>query len=430
MKEGGLAANPLLRDYGSPPPETEATKPKVPLYDVEVVEKSARKDAEKERKSGGTAKPNRQGQIPFVQIPTRRSVEERNAPKKNQRVTIEEEDDEESPPPPRAASPPIPVVDRREPSYARKAPVENPETMENVGKELLDLEFPITLRALTSISPEAREYLRKLLTRRRVPKEEGAPKIPGEQRLMTYLESLHPSEEARYQSALKVLEDEDPVCEQNVLLRNPVFASDLPEVSCYVSSGDEYLPDGAFVVEDPVEVYFNSLDDEEARRPIVVSRESYPLTCIYPEINSSGIEEALLDGGSQICSMSEESARRLNISWDPTVQIYLQSANASTAKTLGLARNVLINISGISAYVQLHVVPKTAYKVLLGRPFDVLMCTTIHNKRNGEQLITVQDPNSERALTVPTFPRGRAPQNIKKRLEEERREYHFRDSRI
>ena len=50
-----------------------------------------------------------------------------------------------------------------------------------------------------------------------------------------------------------------------------------------------------------------------------------------------------------------------------------------------------MNISGINAYLQLHVVPKTAYKVLLGRPFDVLMATTIHNKRNGEQLITVQD---------------------------------------
>jgi hypothetical protein len=52
---------------------------------------------------------------------------------------------------------PLPVVDWWEPVFSKKAPIEDPETMESVGHELLDLEFPISLRALTSISPEARE---------------------------------------------------------------------------------------------------------------------------------------------------------------------------------------------------------------------------------------------------------------------------------
>jgi hypothetical protein len=434
MRGGAAAASFLRREEPAPHPETGNRNSGSIVQAVELIEKKESKETrrgnvEEASPPKGTAKPNKQGQVPFVQIPMRRNVDNREAPRQKRRVTIEESQDGDEPAlVPRDTSDPLPVVDRREPAFSKKAPIEDPETMESVGRELLDLEFPISLRALTSISPEAREYLRKLLTRRRVPRDDRDLTL-REKRLLTYLESLHPTESERYQNMLEMLAEDDPVCEQNVLMRNPVFGPELPEASCFYAEGQEGIPDGALVVSDPVEIYFNALDEEETPRPVVVARESYPLTCIYPEINGVGIEESLLDGGSQICSIGEESAKRLNLSWDPRVRIFLQSANTSTERTLGLARNVPFNISGIVAYLQLHVVPRTAYKCLLGRPFDVLMGTTIHNKRSGEQLITVEDPNSGRALTVPTFARGRAPASIKQKLEAERWEYLFRDLR-
>ena len=426
-----MQATYLKQRSGAPPPEAAKNKSVGSSRDVELVEKAKRASRsvveDPPKRSKGTAMPNSQGKIPFVEVTTRRAVEEHKAPKKKHRVTIADETDEdeaeevEQTPAKRAEAERLPLVDRREPAFTRRAPVEDPDTMKRVGKELLDLAIPIVVKDLASVSPEAREYLRKLFTRKRVPREEGEPTLEGESRLVHYIESLHPSEEERFVSALDLFVEEDLALEQQTLTK-------LPNASCYYTTGEGGLPVGSLVVEDPVEIYLNSLEDDQPRRPIIVSRESQSLTCIYPVFNGAGIEEALLDGGSQICSMSEESARRLNVSWDPTITIYLQSANASTAKTLGLARNVLMNVSGINAYVQLHVVPKTAYKVLLGRPFDVLMATTIHNKRSGEQLITVHDPNTDRALTIPTFPRGKPPPNVKQRLEEERREYHFRTS--
>lgn len=435
MKGGAAVASFPHREGTAPPPETDTGESVNSARSVELIEKKTPaenqrgKADEAPRPAKGTAKPNKQGQVPFVQVPMRRNVDERDAPRQTRKVTIADEEDKGTPDPvPRIASDPLPVVDRREPAFSKKAPIEDPDTIESVGRELLDLEFPISLRALTSISPEAREYLRKLLTRRRVPREDRGLGV-REKRLLTYLESLHPSESERYQNMLELLAQEDPVSEQNVLMKNPIFDRDLPTATCFFAEGHEDIPDGALVVNDPVEVYYNALEENEAPRPVVVARESYPLTCIFPEINGIGIEEALLDGGSQICAIGEESARRLNLSWDPDVRIFLQSANTSTAKTLGLARNVPFNISGLVAYVQLHVVPRAAYKCLLGRPFDVLMATTIHNKRSGDQLITVEDPTTGRALTVPTFPRGRAPAAIRQKLEAERREHLFRDSR-
>jgi hypothetical protein len=95
---------------------------------------------------------------------------------------------------------------------------------------------------------------------------------------------------------LEMLVEDDPVCKQNMLIRNPVFGPELPEVLCFYAEGQEGIPNRVLVVSDPVEISLNALDDEETPCTVVVARESYPLTCIYPEINGVGIEESLLDG--------------------------------------------------------------------------------------------------------------------------------------
>ncbi len=59
--------------------------------------------------------------------------------------------------------------------------------------------------------------------------------------------------------------------------------------------------------------------------------------------------------------------------------------------------------------MQMHVVRHTAYDVLLGRPFDVLMACPVVNIPNGRQTITVHCPNSKRALTIPTYARSESP---------------------
>jgi hypothetical protein len=85
----------------------------------------------------------------------------------------------------------------------------------------------------------------------------------------------------------------------------------------------------------------------------------------------------------------------------------MESANGTLDRTLGLARNVHCKIGGINLFLQIHIVRNPAYDMLLGRPFDVLTRSTVQNFVDGNQTITLYDPNSDYVCTIPTFPRTR-----------------------
>ena len=73
---------------------------------------------------------------------------------------------------------------------------------------------------------------------------------------------------------------------------------------------------------------------------------------------------------------------------------------------LGLARNVPFRFGEITVYLQLHVQNHAPYHVLLGRPFDVLTEMEIKTFGNGDQELTITDPNSGHRRTMSTYPRG------------------------
>jgi len=127
--------------------------------------------------------------------------------------------------------------------------------------------------------------------------------------------------------------------------------------------------------------------------------------------------------------MDSDVVWNLGLAWDPDIVIHLQSANRTVEKTLGLARNVEFDFGGVIAYIQLHIIRRPAYHVLLGRPFDVAMSSEVVNSVNGDQMMTLKDPNTGKRLTFPTFPKGKPPSNIQKEMwgQEAR---NFRNSRI
>jgi len=67
----------------------------------------------------------------------------------------------------------------------------------------------------------------------------------------------------------------------------------------------------------------------------------------------------------------------------------MQSANRTVERTLGLARNVPFSFGAITIYLQVHVIKDPAYKVLLGRPFDVLTGSIVVNSTDGGQTVTI-----------------------------------------
>ncbi|KXN91265.1 hypothetical protein AN958_01587 [Leucoagaricus sp. SymC.cos] len=127
------------------------------------------------------------------------------------------------------------------------------------------------------------------------------------------------------------------------------------------------------------------------------------LRVILALINKVHEEEALLDSGSQIISMSCEAASTCKITWDPELTINMQSANGQITKTCGLAKNIPFNFGNITIHLQVHVMEQAPYRVLLGRPFDVITESQIANSTERQQFISITDPNSGEHASLSTY---------------------------
>ena len=171
---------------------------------------------------------------------------------------------------------------------------------------------------------------------------------------------------------------------------------------------DEELPRGMYRVRRGT---FSRDEDEDVGPDIVVGDKTHKLRSIFAHVNNSDVPtECVLDPGSQIVAISEAKCFELKIPYDPSSSLRMVSANGTVDPTLGLARNVAVELGpGVVVYLQMHVVRNASYDVLLGRPFDVLVSGTVVNKPDGRQTITVRCPNSRRELTLPTYARGEGP---------------------
>ncbi|EED77375.1 predicted protein, partial [Postia placenta Mad-698-R] len=133
-----------------------------------------------------------------------------------------------------------------------------------------------------------------------------------------------------------------------------------------------------------------------------VARDSNAIRSIIALVDNKEQIECIVDPGSQIVAMSEEVCLGLNLLFDPTIQLNMQSANGEVDRSLGLIRNVPFRIGEIVLYLQAHVIRNAAYDILLGRPFDVLTQSVVKNFADENQTITILCPNTGETVTIPT----------------------------
>jgi hypothetical protein len=292
------------------------------------------------------------------------------------------------------------LYEKRPITYKHLAPIENVKNEENTLNSLLKAPVTISAEVLMSISPGVRQELFKALAKKKVPVQ-TAPN-----RKVTIVEEV---------------DEEAPLIKINKTNEGKISLNELNIQAIFMctTEDDGIMPKGSIVLTDPVEQYLQGLDSTETPKEIYVSKESHALKTIFPVINKYGQVESLLDGGSQIVSMDSEVAKKLAIPWDPDITIQMQSANRTVERTLGLARNVPFNFGGITIYLQVHVIKDPTYKVLLGRPFDVLTGSVVVNSTDGGQTVTITDPNSGKRAMLPTFDRGKPPNILKMQTEED-----------
>src|ERR1700691_2609184 len=115
-----------------------------------------------------------------------------------------------------------------------------------------------------------------------------------------------------------------------------------------------------------------------------------------------------------IVSMAKEVAVQLGLTWDPTIQINMESASNHLEKTLGLARNVNFNVGGLNFLLQVHILEAPPYHVLLGRPFDMHASSIGQTILDGATELVLTNQNSKWIAIIPTYEHGVGPEELQK----------------
>jgi hypothetical protein len=267
-----------------------------------------------------------------------------------------------------------------EPGFKNRAPLQLDERAKDLVQDALKNTICITTEDLLNVSEPMRQELKKLLMKKRMEKKSVS--------FVSEVDSIDDTSEAM----------------------ETISAERLPGATYEILAEDTNgMSKGSVVVSDPVMQYLSALAPGEKPKSVVVAAESYALRAVYPLINGVGEVESLLDPGSQIVSMSREVATALQVPWDPDIVVHMESANKALEKTLGLAKNVPFVFGPITVYLQVHVIEKVAYKVLLGRPFDTITESEVKNSRDGNQSLTLTDLNTGERCVMQTHERGKSP---------------------
>ncbi|SJL18060.1 uncharacterized protein ARMOST_21632 [Armillaria ostoyae] len=262
------------------------------------------------------------------------------------------------------------------------------------------LKMPIVLNTeeLMDLSEPLRKEIAKLMAKKRILTQ------PVTEQMYSAGETQPESDPLPFS---ETSDEEDATSKDLSLESDAIDIRDLPSATFMAAQFNiGLMPAGSLIMANPYLQYLDSLVPGEKPKQVIVAKDS-------AIINGTGEEESVADGGSQLVSMASAIATKLGVAWDPDITIHMQSMNGQLEKTLGLARNVPFLFDDITVYLQVHIIASPAYKVLLGRPFDVLTKSVIRNQADGGQIITITDPNTSRRCTIPTFLRGGPPRVAK-----------------
>jgi hypothetical protein len=132
---------------------------------------------------------------------------------------------------------------------------------------------------------------------------------------------------------------------------------------------------------------------------MIVGRDSVPLSSVYPLIAGAHRFENVLDSGSEINGIRQDIWEAIGEPLHGSTMV-MQSANNTQNETVGKLRNLRVTFGDMDLYMQMQVVEDAAYEVLLGKPFFALTRCTSKFFANGDEHITLTDPNTGRMVTI------------------------------
>ena len=130
------------------------------------------------------------------------------------------------------------------------------------------------------------------------------------------------------------------------------------------------------------------------------------LRVILVLVNGIYEEEALLDNGFQIVSISRAITIASKIIWDLILSIQMQNMNGSLLQICVLVKNMLFILEKVTGLLQIHIIKKTLYQTLLKRFFDAITKSWVVNNKEENQTINITYLNIEMNIMLPTYKRG------------------------
>jgi hypothetical protein len=133
-----------------------------------------------------------------------------------------------------------------------------------------------------------------------------------------------------------------------------------------------------------------------------VGHDSIPLHLIFLLVKGKLIVECILDSSCQIVAMNNIIWEKLSNNLQVEQALKMEATNSTITKTHGCLHNVRFTFNDIDIYLQVQVVPNTPYDILLGRPFYALTECITKDFANGDQHLTITDPNTWQCVMIPT----------------------------
>jgi len=94
----------------------------------------------------------------------------------------------------------------------------------------------------------------------------------------------------------------------------------------------------------------------------------------------------------------------------------MQSVNRSLLQMCGLVKNILFTLEEVTVLLQIHIIEKKLYHILLGKLFDTITESQMVNNKKGNLTINITYPNTGIEIVLPTYKRETLPRRMNKVL--------------
>jgi hypothetical protein len=128
---------------------------------------------------------------------------------------------------------------------------------------------------------------------------------------------------------------------------------------------------------------------------------SLPLQEIDVLVGGRIKEPGVIDPSSQIVAIRSDLAREVKAAINPENKVEMEGANGLTSWTTGCAEYLVMRISDISFPVHAHVVKDAPFHLLLRRPFQHMVQSSLDEQPDGQIRVTIRDPRDRtRAISI------------------------------